>query len=120
MKNFWSRFPLASEAILKNLNDESLAKSKEVSREIFEIMDKNGRVFWIRSIKNLNKHFQGYEESWKQVVNKAPVAILKQLAIASHKYFEVSFHLRVWPSTLVPHRVIKTLFGVKYNENRIK
>ena len=120
MENFWRRFPLASEAILKNLDDKSLARGKEVSRGMFEIMDKNGRVFWIRSIKNLNKHLKRHEESWKQVVNKAPVAILKQLAIASHKYFEVSFHLRVWPSTLVPHRVIKTLFGVEYNENWIK
>ena len=114
MENFWRRFPLASEAILKNLDDESLDRSKEVSQEIFRLWK---RVFWIRSIKNLNKHFEGPEESWKQVVNKAPIAILKQLAIASHEYFEVSFHLRVWPSTLVPHRVIKTLFGVKYNEN---
>ena len=117
MKNFWSRFPLASEAILKNLNDESLAKSKEVSREIFEIMDKNGRVFWIRSIKNLNKHFEGHEESWKQVVNKAPVAILKQLAIASHDYFKIITYLKVHTSTLAPHRVIKTLSGVEYKEN---
>ena len=120
MKNFWSRFPLASEAILKNLNDESLAKSKEVSREIFEIMDKNGRVFWVRSIKNLNKHFQGYEESWKQVVNKAPVAILKQLAIASHKYFKGSTYLGVHTSLSVSHRVIKTPFGVNYYENWIR
>ena len=120
MKNFWSRFPLASEAILKNLDDKSLARGKEVSREMFEIMDKNGRVFWIRSIKNLSKHFEGHEESWKQVVNKAPVAILKQLAIASHKYFKVPPYLGVHTLIAVQYRVIKTPFDVRYNQNWIK
>ena len=116
MENFWRRFPLASESILKNLNDRSLTKSREVSREIFEIMDKNGRVFWIRRIKNLNKHFKGHEESWKQVVDKAPVSILKQLAIASHKYFKGFTYLGVYTSLVVSYGVIKTLFGVNYNK----
>ena len=120
MENFWRRFPLASEAILKNLDDKSLARGKEVSREMFELICKNGRVFWIRSIKNLNKHFDGHEESWKQVVNKAPVAILKQLAIASHKYFKVSPYLGVHTLIAVTHRVIKTPFSFNYDENWIR
>ena len=88
MENFWRRYPNASEAILKNLDNKSLARCKKVSREIFAFMEENGRVFWIRCIKNLKENFKGGEESWKQVVNKTPVAVLKELAIASHKCFK--------------------------------
>ena len=89
MDNFCTKYPTASEAILKNLDDKSLARSKKVSREISSFMDEKGRIFWIRSIKNLKEHFKGGEEYWKQVVNKTPVAVLRELAIASHRYFKI-------------------------------
>ena len=82
MDIFCTKYPTASEAILKNLDDKSLARSKKVSREISSFMDEKGRIFWIRSIKNLKENFKGGEESWKQVANKTPVAVLKKLAIA--------------------------------------
>ena len=85
MENFWTRFPNASEAILKNLDNKSLARCKKVSREISTFMDENGRVFWIRSIKNVKEHFRWGKESWKQIVNKTPIAFLKELAISSHR-----------------------------------
>ena len=87
MDNFWRRFPLASETILKSLDFISLVRSREASREISEFMDRYGKNFWIKSIKSLQKNFKGYEEFWKQITSKIPVAVLKEIAIASREYF---------------------------------
>ena len=56
----------------------------------------NQRFYWIRIIKNYTKNFKGFEESWKEVINKTQVDILKQLALAveqfyqSYSYWEIS------------------------------
>ena len=49
MEIFFKRFPLASKMILRNLDNQSLVRSKEVSREVSEILDKE-RFYWIRII----------------------------------------------------------------------
>ena len=42
----------------------------------------------MRIIKNYNGNFEGHQESWKQVMNKASFDIMKQLAIAVRQFFE--------------------------------
>ena len=93
MENFWKRFPLASKAILKNLDSKSLARSKKVSREMSKAMDENGRIIWIRSIKKLRKYFRGHEESWKQIVTQTPITVIKQLAIVFHDYYKYTYYV---------------------------
>ena len=87
MDILFKRFALVGKTVLNNLDDQSLTKSKEASKEISEFLD-NGRFFWTRIIKKYNKNFEGFEESWKEVINKTPVDIVKQLAIAVPKFFE--------------------------------
>ena len=74
------RFPLAGELVLSNLDDQSLTTIKESSRDINEFLG-NGRFFWIRIIRKYIKNFEGFEESWKEVINKTPVDIVKQLSL---------------------------------------
>ena len=75
------RFPLVEKRILNNLDDQSLTRSKEANREIAEFLD-NGKFFWIRIIKKYAGNFEGFEESWKEIIHRTPLDIVKQLALA--------------------------------------
>ena len=81
------RFPLVIKRILKNLDNQSLNRSMEASREFSKILG-NQRFYWFRLIKKYSKYFQGFEESWINAINKIPANILKQLAIAVEKFFK--------------------------------
>ena len=45
MENFCIRFPIASKNILNNLDVESLARSKEVSQNIFRFIEM--KMYWM-------------------------------------------------------------------------
>ena len=81
------RFPLASQMVFNHLDDQSLAQSKEASKKMAEFLD-NERFYWIRIIKKYRGHFEGHEESWKEVVNKIPFDIVRQLAVAVQQFFK--------------------------------
>ena len=91
-----NRFPLVNRRIFQNLDNQSLIRIKEVSRGIAEAVD-NERILWIRLIKKYNKNFEGEEESWKEVITKTPVEILKQLANVIQQYFKCNLHTKVAP-----------------------
>ena len=80
------RFPLVKKKVLNNLDDQSLTRSKEVNRGIAESLE-DERFYWIRIIKKYAGNFEGHEESWKEVIYKTPVDIIKQLAIAVKQFF---------------------------------
>ena len=86
MDNFWRRFPLASKIILRNLDDQSLAISKEACREINEFE----RIFFIKIIEKYNSHFKGFEESWNLAINKSQIKNIQQLARAIQEFFKLN------------------------------
>ena len=90
------RFSRVSITILNNLDDQSLNRSREVSRGISEIFE-NERFYWVRIIKNYAKKFEKHEESWKKVLNKTPVNFIKELAFAVQQYFEFNDHDEIAP-----------------------
>ena len=96
MDTVWEKFPLVSETILHNLDNQSLTNSKEASREISEFLD-TGKFFWIRIIKKYKDNFNGFEKSWKEVINKTPADVLKQLAKSVEKFFETYSFKQVAP-----------------------
>ena len=77
------RFPHVSQRILKNLDDQSLIRSKEATRLIAKFLE-NEKFYWIRIIKKHDKNFEGFQESWKEVLGNSPVDIVKQLATATN------------------------------------
>ena len=79
METVLKRFPFASKIILKKLDDQSLARSKEASRGITEFLE-NERFYWIRII-------QKYNDDCRQVIKKTSIKDLKELAIQSEKSF---------------------------------
>ena len=63
------RFPLVNQRIFQNLDGQSLIRIKEASRDISGFIE-NERFFWIRLIKKYSKKFEGFEESWNEVIHK--------------------------------------------------
>ena len=79
MENYIRRLPFVGAMIFYNLDDQILAKSKEISREISKFI-KNERFYWIRII-------QKYNEKWRAVINKVAIEDLKELATESEKSY---------------------------------
>lgn len=79
------RFPLASSMIFKNLDDQSLIRSKEACRSMANHLE-NGKLIPLRIIKIKVRNANQFKESWKQVVDKISVDIAKQLAVAVQKF----------------------------------
>ena len=97
----FKRFPLVCKKILNRLDDQSLVRSKEASKEIAECLE-NGRFYWIRMMKKMSfgmtqmtkmkrGRYQGFDESWKEVIFKTPINYIKDLAIAVQYFYEQFF-----------------------------
>ena len=87
MEELGSRFPLISQIILNNVDDNSLANFRKVSRENSNFLD-NERFYWIRNIKKYSSNLEEFQESWKKVINKTPVDFLKNLATDVQSFFQ--------------------------------
>ena len=87
MENFCRRFPLVSKMVFNELDDQSLTQVKMSNRKICQHLEEE-RFYWIRVLKSFNGRGVEFYESWKMVVNKAPVEIIQQFVIASHNFFE--------------------------------
>ena len=96
MEYLSKRFPLATQTVLNNLDDQSLTQIKEASREIEGFLS-NERFYWIRIIRKHTKNFKGFEESWNEAIRKMPVDFIKQLAIAVQKFFQSHFFEELAP-----------------------
>ena len=81
MENICERFPVITQMILNNVDDRSLINFKETSRDNDEML-KSERFYWIRIVKKYNGKFEEFYESWLKVINKSPVEIVKELALA--------------------------------------
>ena len=86
MENICQRFPYAIELVLDNLDDKNLVNCREASREMSEFLPK-GRFYWIRFIKHHSAKFGSFEKSWKQVIDKTSVEVLKELALEVQNFF---------------------------------
>ena len=71
--------------VLENVDNESLAKFKETSREM-SVFIVNERFYWIRILKKYNRNFQEFSKVWKMVIEKTPVDIIKKLVLAVEKF----------------------------------
>ena len=79
MENCIQRFPFVGEMILNNLDDQSLVRSKEISRKVSEFIRKE-RFYWIRII-------QKYNVDLRQGIKKAPIKNLREVAVESEKSY---------------------------------
>ena len=80
------RFPHLSEAIFKQLDNETLADCRTVNTIWLNFIDKE-RFIWIRMIENLIGHISKFQDNWKKVLAKTPQKIIKELAVAVQYYY---------------------------------
>ena len=95
MEIICKRFPHVGKLVLNRLDDQSLARSKEIDRRMKNFLE-NERFYWIRILMKYKRNFEGFEESWNNVIENAPIAILQQLALAVQE-FKVSSNVFLGP-----------------------
>ena len=86
MESLFQRFPHIIDMVLDKLDDKNLVNYKAASREMSEFLLKE-RFYWIRIIKRYSAYFGSFQNSWRQVINKTPVEIIKQLAVEVQEVF---------------------------------
>ena len=89
MKHLFESIPLLGKLVFTNLDNQSLTNCKEVSRKLYESLDKE-RLLWIRIITNHKCNTTEYSKLWKKAVEKTPLENLKELAVAVDQFFKYS------------------------------
>ena len=81
MEGLFLRFSEVSQKICEYLDNESLMKCKEVSKVLKSTIDDQKHT-WVRLIRNFS-HIQDndFPESWRPILTKSPMEILKQLGL---------------------------------------
>ena len=87
MEDLCQRIPHVFVKIFCLVENQTLIKCKESSREICNLLE-NERFFWIRIIQ---AYAGSIQDSWKKVVDKAPIAIIKEFAVSIQKFLNLSF-----------------------------
>ena len=89
MEVLFNRFSSLGKDILSNLDDISLATFKKSSRELSNLFEME-RIYWIRIINKYKFYLDVTgENSWKKVITKTPVEIIKQLAKITQDFFNL-------------------------------
>ena len=90
MKTIFQRFPDICCDIFDQLDNQNLAKSKEVSVSWCSFINSE-KFWWIRMIQKY-----GHEDInenlgiWRKVINRTPFEIVKKLAIAVQQFFKLN------------------------------
>ena len=85
MEDLCQRIPRVSAKIFGLVENQTLIKCKESSRVIYNLME-NERFFWIRIILENQGSLQ---DSWKKVVDKTPLSIIKELAVSIQQFLKM-------------------------------
>ena len=82
-----NRFPLLTKNIFKFLDNTTLLSCKEANRELYNFIE-NEKMVWLRIIRLYRGNIIGFEDSWKRTIEKSSVDNIKQLALATQKFFK--------------------------------
>ena len=94
------RFPLVFKKLLFHLSDQHLIMLKEASRQVSNHID-NERYYYIRIIQKLFDQHNGWAGklpgSWKKVIEKTPIKIIRQLAMVTTNFIKtLCLYVRAW------------------------
>ena len=93
MEIIFERFPLIRQRVIKNLDNQSLTRSFEAKRGFAEFSNID-RFFWIRIIKKYVRNFEGVEDSWREILHRTKIDVIKQLALAVEEFFKCCYLFR--------------------------
>ena len=81
------RFPRLIESIIKELDNKSLSKCREIDRSLCEIIDQQ-KFFWLRRIQMYPECIVRFYNLWKLTIERTPLEILKRLALVASNIFQ--------------------------------
>ena len=87
MEDLCYRFPHVVSMILKDLDNQSLIKSIEASRELDNFIS-DDRIYWTRVLAKHKNNFTQFKDSWRRGLHQVPTLKIKELAHAAHNFFE--------------------------------
>ena len=87
MEVICNRFPMIAKNILKKLDNTTLLSCKKSNRELNTFLEKEKKI-WLRIVGSYIGNLIGFEKSWKQTIEKNSVDNIKQLALATQKFFK--------------------------------
>ena len=84
MESIFSKIPDLGEKIFKELDNQSLVKSKEVQRSWYNFINEE-KVIWFRMIQNYIDDDNQFITVWKKVLMKAPVDFVTKVALTTRQ-----------------------------------
>ena len=81
------RFPTVVDAIFKELDNQSVAKCRNVSGLWCEFID-NQKLPWIRKIQKFKRKSDKFNQQWKEAFKNAPINIVKEVSVAVQCNYE--------------------------------
>ena len=82
-----SRIPVIGQKFFEELNNESWIQCRIVGRFWCDFIDSQ-KLPWLRRIQIHSEQMKEFSEYWKKVLNKAPVEMVKALALATQLAFK--------------------------------
>ena len=82
MEDLCQRIPHVCAKIFGLVDDQTLIKCKDASKVFYNFIN-NERFFWLRII---HQHEGRLQDSWKKVVVKSQLAIVKEFAVSVQQY----------------------------------
>ena len=86
MEDLCKRIPLICKIICEKLDDQSLVKFKDTSREIANTL-KYDRFYWIRVLRSYNCLLGDFKGSWARVVKRTPAEFVKEIAMLINQLY---------------------------------
>ena len=104
MEEFLARFPGIGREIFNQLDNKNLTQCKEVSRYQCEFLE-DDRLLWTRMIEKYKANHVEFKDAWKLVVEKVPVEIVKELALAVEQFYTLRPHQARFNHQHSPHHI---------------
>ena len=82
------RFPDLAKRILNQLDNESLAKCKNVSRSWSSYMNRD-ISFWKRIIQKYTNNIREFKDTWRCIMTKAGLENIKEIAMAVKHFISI-------------------------------
>ena len=87
------RFSDVAQDIFKQLDNENLAKCREVNKVWCKFIE-NGSLLWRRRIQKFNKNQIEFQDAWKLVTNKASFEKLREIALTVEEFYKFESYIK--------------------------
>ena len=81
METIFEKIPDLGDKIIRELDNPSLVKCKEVKRSWYNFINQE-KILWFRKIQNYVGDKNKFSKAWKKLLTKAPSDFVMQVAIA--------------------------------------